>query len=59
MERVGAPKVSGCYGPKQQNAPSSPAMPFAREHNPTAFPTPIRRYADTPIRSFELSIPRV
>ena len=57
MGKAAAPKVCECYGPKQQNAPSSPATPVAREHN-TAFP---RRYADPPTRqrSFELSIPRV
>jgi len=26
--------VRECYGPKQQNAPSSPATPVSREHNP-------------------------
>ena len=40
MGKAAAPKVCECYGPKQQNAPSSPATPVARERNPTP---PIRR----------------
>jgi hypothetical protein len=52
MGKAAAPKVCECYGPKQQNAPSSPATPVARERNPTPPPSPSRRL-------FELSIPRV